>query len=386
MVARPPEAAKISACLDHLEASLADPAAALTALADVPPEILDAALRSLAQQRGQEALPLLRTLADRAPTKESRKLARRALYRLSQAGLELPTRTPKPVVAPPLPQPSRAWVSGIDGSGSRAVWILFEGSYGGRALCSLIINDQAGILEAGGGGISKKRLDAEIKALRDSPGISWAEIPTSRAVGLVFQALERHDSFSPLPREFARWRHVFTPVAGSEPAAAPAAPPDPSLLDEIRQDPTLIDRSAELLALPELGGWFLDPQLAHADALELLQARETRLVLSERIKAEWEAAILERVVEREFSPETRQRWARRLIEMSWIFHATERRHLAEIAYATALALEEPGRRLHRVPFVKAVAQRGLDLACEVALGRASASELSRAPRRAERSQ
>jgi len=385
MVARPPEAAKITACLGHLEAILADPATALTGLANIPPEILDAALRSLAQQRGPEALPLLSTLAERAPTKESRKLARRALYRLSQAGLELPTRTPKPAGAPPLPQPIRAWVSGIDGSGSRAVWILFEGSYGGRVLCSLVINDQVGILEAGGGGISKKRLDAEIKALRDSSGISWVEIPASRAVGLVVQALERHDSSSPLPREFARWRHLFTPGPSSELAAAPAVPPDPSLLDEIRRDPTLIDHSAELLALPELGGWFLDPQLAQADALELLQARETRLVLSERIRAEREAAILERVIEREFSPETRQRWARRLVEMSWIFHATERRRLAEIAYATALALEEPGQQLHRVPFVRAVAQRGLDLACELALGRASALELSRTPRRTERS-
>ncbi len=381
---RSPEAAKVSACLGRLEAGLADPVAAVTALADVPPEILDAALRSLTQQRGRDVLPLLSALADRGPTKESRKLARRALYRLSQAGFRLPARTAKPAVQRHPPRPLSAWVSGIDGSGSRGVWILLEGAYGGWELCSLIINDQAGILEAAGGAISKKRLDAELKALRDAEGLLWLEIPAFRAVGLVGEALARPDPPTPPPREFARWRHLFAPAAGAEKGPV-AAPPDPPWLDEIRHDLTLVDHSAELLELPELGAWFLDPELVQADAVELLQARESRLVLSEQIKAEREGAIVERVIGREFSGEARERWARRLIEMSWIFHTTTRRRLAQIAYATALALSEPTRPLHHIPFVRALAQRGLELACEVALGRVSASKVSRAPRRAERS-
>lgn len=121
MVALPPEAATVSACLGQLEACLADPASAVTTLADVPPAILEAALRSLTQRRSREALPLLRTLADQAPTKEARKLARRALYRLAQSGLQLPVTTPKPVVGRQPERPLRAWGSGIDGRGSRAV-------------------------------------------------------------------------------------------------------------------------------------------------------------------------------------------------------------------------------------------------------------------------
>lgn len=384
MVARPPEAAQVSACLGRLEACLADPAAVLTALADVPPEVLDAALRSLAQRRGQDALLLLTTLADRAPTKESRRLARRALYRLAQAGHARPTKPSRPAVERRAARALRAWVSGIDGSGSRGLWILFESGYGGRELCSLILNDRAGILEVSGGAVFKKRLDAELRALREAHKLSWVEVPASRAVALVAEALQHQAPSSPLPPEFARWRPLFAPAPDAGPAAQ-AAPPEPPWLDEIRQDPTLLDHSAELLELPELGGWFLDPEAAQADAVELLQARESRLVVSEQIKAEREAAILERVIEREFSPEIRQRWARRLREMSWIFDATERRRPAQIAYATALALEEASRALHHVPFARTLAQRGLELACEAALGRVSASEISRAPRRAERS-
>ncbi len=384
MVARSPEAAKVSACLGRLEAGLLDPVATVTALADIPPEILDAALRGLTQQRGQDVLPLLSALADRGPTKDARKLARRALYRLAQAGFRLPAKTAEPAVKARVPHAARAWASGIDGSGSRGVWILLEGAYGGWELCSLIINDRAGILEATGGAISKKRLNAELKALGDAGGLPWVEIPAFRAVGLVVEALERHDPTAPPPREFARWRALFAPAVGAEEGSV-AASSDPSWLEEIRHDLTLVDHSAELLELPELGGWFLDPELVQADAVELLQARESRLVLSEQIKAEREAGIVERVVGREFSGEVRQRWARRLIEMSWIFQATERRRLAQIAYAAAFALTESSRPLHHIPFVRALAQRGLELACEVALGRVSASEVSRAPRQAQRS-
>jgi len=56
--------------------------------------------------------------------------------------------------------------SGIDGSGSRAAWILFEGGLGGGLrLCSLILNDEAGIMDAAGGPIARKRLEAELRGL-----------------------------------------------------------------------------------------------------------------------------------------------------------------------------------------------------------------------------
>lgn len=369
--------AVVSACLARLEALLGEAVPAFEELAAFSPESLDTALRQFAQSRRADALPLLTSLAERAPRKELRKAARRALYRLAQSGVEAPPGAPRPTVGRQPERPVRAWLSGIDGSGSRAVWIVFEGSYRQLSLCSVVVNDQAGIVKAGGGGISKKWLEIELKAIRDTQKLPWMEAPAEVAVGLVEEAL----SLGPAPAEFARWRQFFSGVSDHPRPRAGHWETEP-LAEEARQDQTLLDHSAELLDLPDLAGWFVDPGAVQSDAVNLLEARGSPIVVSDQIKAEREAGITDRVIDREFSPEARTRWARRLLEMAWIFHATERPREAKIAYATALALHDLEKPPRHLPFVKTLAQRGLELATRVALGQLSAQEVSRAPQRA----
>ncbi len=374
---RPAEDEAILACLATLEATLAGTAAHSESLDDYSPRALEAALGALARRGDDPALRLVTALAESAPSKQTRKAARRVLYRLTQAGITLPRAAAKPVVERQPERALRAWVSGVDGTGSRAVWILFEGGFGGLVLCALILNDQVGVLESAGGAISKKRLEGELKSLRQSQKLPWLEMPPERATALVAEALALHARRgTEPPAEFSRWR----PFLGA--AAGPARPMIGEVLtaSDVQKDPTLLDRSAELLERPELASWFLDPGALGSEALELLQARESRLVVSDQIKAEREAAVVERVVERAFTAEARGLWARRLLEMAWIFHATGRLEEARLAYATALALDDPERAAPRIPFARGLAQRGLAFASEVALGRLSAAEVSRAPR------
>lgn len=379
MVARPAEDEAVQACLATLEATLGGSSAPPDSLDAFAPELLEAALGALAQREGNDALQLLTALAEGRGGKQARKAARRVLYRLTQAGVTLPRPEPAPVVKRRAARALRAWVSSVDGTGSRAVWILFEAGPGALALCALILNDQVGILEAAGGAISKKRLEGELRALRESQKLPWLELSPERASGLVAEALGLHARLgTEPPAEFSRWRAFF-----GNAAAEPARPLISEVLEagEVMSDPTLLDHSAELLCQPELASWFLDPAALEGDALELLQAKESRLVLSDQLKAEREAAIVERVVDRCFIPEARHLWARRLADMAWIFHATGRPREAPIAYATALALQDPARAPHRLPFARGLAQRGLAVASEVALGRVKAAEVSRAPRR-----
>jgi len=371
MVAPPAEDEAALACLAALEASLAGAGALPDSLADVPPRTLEAALEALAKRRGPEALPLVTAVAERARTKAARKAARRVLYRLEQGGVTLPRAAPKPVVERRPEQVLRAWASGVDGSGSRAVWILFEGAFGGWALCALIVNDQAGVLEAAGGAISKKRLEGELRALRESQKLPWVEIPPARATALVAGALALHARLgTEPPAEFARWRPFFAD-------ARPPAEPEPPQID----DPTLLDHSRELLDLPEQASWFLDPGDLQSAALELLQARESRLVLSDEQKAERETAIVERVVDQAFTPEARRLWAGRLMEMAWIFDATGREREGRVCRATSHALEDLERSPRHLPFARGLAERGLAFASEVALGRVSAAQVSRVPQK-----
>src|SRR5438445_561863 len=234
-----------AACRAVLEAALADPArldaVARQTLAAASAPTLESALRDFAAAHGAAALPVLATLAADEAARDMRRAARRALYRLSQQGVTVPAKPPRRAVVERRPeQPGRAWLSGIDGTGSRAVWVLFEGGFGGTALCSLIVNDTAGILDVAGGAITKKRLEEELKSLRASQKLPWIEVPPARAVGAVAEALALHARLgtSP-PAAFERWKPLFENLrgggrggqAGAGPVARAAAA---ALADESR--------------------------------------------------------------------------------------------------------------------------------------------------------
>ena len=364
------------ACLLSLEGALA--AGGLPDLGECTAAVLGGALQALVKRHGAAAAPLLRAIADQAQPKDIRKTARLAIYRLGQAGIVVPPLPGRSPIAPTIrleaERPARAWLSGIDGTGSRAVWILFEGGVGGGlALCSLILNDEAGVLESAGGAITRKRLDAELRALREHQKLPWVETDPPRACALVADALDLHArAGTEPPREFSRWRRLFV-VRAADPAGGGGNP----LPAEV--DAHLLDRSGELLDLPELLGWFVDPGSIHEESLALLQARESRLVVSDQIKAEREAAIVDAVIDKLFTGAARPRWAKRLSEMALIFRATGRDEPARLAECAAGALLDEARAARLIPLVRDLALHGLEMGGEVALGRVKLAEVSRAP-------
>jgi hypothetical protein len=314
----------------------------------------------------EDALAVLVRLSETGQG-DARRAARRALYRLSQRGITPPRKAaPRPVVERREERPLRAWISAIDGSGSRAMWIVFDGAFGGLELCSLIVNDTAGILEVAGGGITKKRLETELASLRAAQKLPWIETDPARARALGAQALALHATLGTSPPSgFARWQRHFE-VALPPPPVVPADP-----------DGALVARGAELLDAPEMAGWFLEPTDVQAEAVELLQTQESSLVVSDQVKGEREDALITRVVERELGDVARHRWALRLLEAALVFDATERGELATIARAAAGALEHAGAAVAAQPFARALARRALEVAGEVATGRLPAATASR---------
>ena len=107
--------------------------------------------------------------------------------------------------------------------------------------------------------------------------------------------------------------------------------------------------------------------------------KNSRLVVSVRVKAEPEAAIVDRAIEKAFAGPARGRWARRLGEMALVFQATAREEPAAPARAAAAALCDEALPAQSIPRVRAMAARGLELGGEVTLGRVQAAEVSRAP-------
>jgi len=372
---RPSTGDREAECLGILERALA--AQELPDLGQCA-DILDGVLLTLVKRHGTVAAPLLQAIAEQGRARAIRKAARLALYRMKLAGAEVPPPPNRSAVPPVVKirteQPVRAWLSGIDGTGSRAVWMLFEGGFGGRfSLCSLILNDEAGILESAGGAITRKRLDHELRELREHQKLPWVETDPARAEALVGEALALHAVLgTDPPSGFDRWRRLF---AGLPENTGKASTPVP----RSDVDSYLLDRTAELLELPELAGWFVDPGSIHEDSLALLQARESRLVVSDQIKAEREAAIVDAVIDKQFIGGARLRWARRLQEMAFIFRATDREEPARLADCAAAALADEARSVRAIPLVRGLALRGLAMGAEVALGRVPLAEVSRAP-------
>jgi hypothetical protein len=340
-------------------------------LSGLPDDLVDRVVASFADEHEAGALPLLTGLAAAGTDRGVRRAARRALYRLAQRGITpAAPAAPRPIVPRRSERAIHAWLSGVDGSGSRATWIVFEGAYGGLRLCSLILNDTAGITEVAGGDIARRRLDRELAALRESQKLPWVETDPARAVGLVAEALAVHAAASTSPpAAFAPWRALFASAPAAEPPALPDTP-----------DGALLERSATLLERPELAGWFLDPESVQSDAVDLLETRESRLVLSDQLKAEREAAIVDRVIERELDESSRRLWSRRLAEMALVLDGAGAPEPAASARAVAAALASSTFEPRRLPFVRALASRGLEIAGEVTLGRVSAAEVSRKPK------
>lgn len=396
----------VATALDALVGGEPDEEIVAGALTTIPAGEVPGALRALAKTHGPAALPVLRgALAGRpawaaaaaaalgtlprpdvaealaaaartATDKQVRTAARRALYRLRQAGV-VPAAPAAARPVPARPRPARAWLSAVDGTGSRGLWLLLEGPLGEHVLCSAVLNDEVGLLDFAGEPIAKKRLEERRRALATESPLPWVEAPPAWAHHLLVEARSRHqDTGAPIPHDAARWLDALGP-----PPAALAPPIQARVTATALADPTLLEQSAEVLALPEQASWFLDPPGVQTEALELLQTQESRLVVSDQIKAERVAALVDRVIEAQLTPEARRRWQRRLEENAFVLAETGRPLDAGRALAAAQALADPERVTRHIPFVRALVERSLELAGEVTLGRLSADEASRRPRR-----
>ena len=373
------------------------------ALATIPTGELEAALRWLARQHGAAALPILRrcltgraeraiaaaqalgtlplpeaanaleAVERRAATKAVRTAARRALYRLRQAGVDRRPAAPPPRT--PRVGLGEAWVSAVDGTGGRGLWLTLAGPYGERTLLAAMLSDETGLIDFSSGAIAKKRVDAHLRALRAESPLPWVTVPARWAWATLVAAAERaRATGGPVPAELDQWiERLGTPAV--EPAPIYARLPAVAA-----EDPALIERSASLLALPEFTGWFLDPASVSSESLEWLQARESRLVVSDQIKAERHAALVDRIIETRFDAPTRRLWQGRLEDQAYVLLDLGRATEAASAVAVARALGDRADTLRRIPFLRVLVERSLEIAGEVATGRLSAEMASRAPR------
>jgi hypothetical protein len=303
----------------------------------------------------EDSREILRGLEASAQDRIVKKEVKRALYRLQQRGISIPTGS-APVVAPLLASTVEGFVSPIDGRGDQLVWLL-KPRPGGLLHLFGVINDPEGMREADVTVVSRKALKALRAELKSKHELEVVEASWRYCDFLLSRAFRwARDGQRRIDGDFPALRSQLL----KDPAAEELAPLVLSHVDAAAVPPlSETSRVAQLLEEKEFRTWFFGPAELKPYLDELNGVRESPLVLDERQQSERFGAIIDRAVEELFGGALQQSWVRRIYEMAYFFWATRRAESAKLAIATARALSDSQQGGRGILFCEQLARASL---------------------------
>jgi hypothetical protein len=305
---------------------------------------------ALGEVGGEPAGRALAQRAAAAPERELRKALRRALFRLAQRGVAVPSVEEAPGPRPIASGPDlEALISAFDGRGDRLCWLLRPQVGGGTLLLAAEVNEPEGLRDVRIAEVSRKELRAIRNRVQREAGFRLVGADWRTVDALLVEGQTRSGT-SDRAHDYLRLRPrlvTVPPVAAAEPRSALA--PLPS--DDDR--PALLAQSAELLALPELRSWWPSREAAAPFVDEIGAVRDSPLVLSPIQQEERIQAILARAAAALYPHDV---VARRLDGTAYVLAETGRVAAARQVLAVAQALRAGERD---VPLLRALVQQGL---------------------------
>jgi len=368
-MARAPDVPR--AALDRLESrglSAAEPLRALDALearwggeADLEAIVVALVAASDAPEAGERLARLAPGTTDKTVKRE----IKRALYRLEQRGLWRAPEAPPPPATHELLGPAEdepeAWLSAIDPSGSRLLWMARRvGS--GMASLSALLNETQGLQEFYAGETSRKALRQAQRDLSARSGVQLVEAPWAHADALLTRAVEA-TADPARATEVGRARREIVP----RPQPSPPRPPIDSLLDRraAASADAALAASAGALSEKELAGWLLPRDWIEPALRDVDDAQESVVIVSPQQREERLREALVRAAQDVFAaPGRRELFAARLEETAYL---VARRGRLDIALALVAATEaaRAGRPIGEVPVLAQIATRSFALALEL---------------------
>src|SRR5438067_8297942 len=124
----------------------AEPSERERLLLDADPGELEAAVNELGKTREIAAAEVLASIEQVVDDRTLRKAARRELHRLRSVGIEPPPGVVAAIDAEPSRghaplEPTDLWITEIDPSGTRALWLVGDRPLGGIWFAALLLND-----------------------------------------------------------------------------------------------------------------------------------------------------------------------------------------------------------------------------------------------------
>ncbi len=334
----------------------------------IEPELDAPLLEWIAAQGSNEAVEVLQRFLAAADDKESVKQAKKALHRLRSQGVKVEESaaggehgaTFSMAIGSGSLEDARAYVTSVDGRGSRLVWVVWRAPSGGSRLLQAVVDDTTGIREAEVATVTRKGFREYVEQMQSSQTVILEQVPVERASAILAGAA--HEVISDgreLPAGFRTW----ATVAGVEPG--PAGPPDiyeHLAATEVGADEALIDASMTLLREPHFQSWALEGAAIDAAAEEIHQAETSTLMISdEQRRARMQDAISD-AVSKSFDDPARKRYRGRLEIMAGMLWDRGQHEEARQALAAAIGLTEIDDLFQGHAFARAVAHRGVWLA------------------------
>ena len=306
------------------------------------------------------AMDALAAIEKKASEKEVKKEVRRSLFKLSQRGLAIP-RVENTAAGPARPFSTlapgiEAYMSSVDGSGGRLIWIVKPQINRGLQTIQAMVNDREGLQRVGGAHIPRKELRKMAEEIKTQHNITMISVPWEYADAVIYDAYEKAKARG--RGGIDNFHELRTIINAGKPA--PQEHPVYRKLDAgtVREG-AWRELSRRLLDEPELQYWILDPDWIEPFLAQLQEAQSSRLVLNPLQKEERLAGIVRDAVKTICSGENGPILQRRLEDMALYFNETGRGDQARLALAVALQVGEGGPGPLDVSFLTGLVQKGI---------------------------
>ncbi|NOT56205.1 MAG: hypothetical protein HOP18_16515 [Deltaproteobacteria bacterium] len=304
-----------------------------------------------------EVAQLLVEWEEKASDKELRHEIRRSLYKMSQKGLVAKRESPTPAIFAPL-EPE-GYLSPIDGSGDRLLWIVKPKAGGGLHYLSAVVNEPGGLQYFDFAEINRKKLRQMREDFATRMHMRLVEAPWRYCDAVMYEGYERAKTREDKDADayLAFRTHLFT--APAQPVEVPLS----TYLDTeaIAADAILLQTSALMLHEPEFQSWLLDHERGHHYTDKISQVQESPLILNRFQQQDRLQTVIDSATIEVFEGEAGVAYARRLEETALYLAVAARIEAAKRALAVSLALKRSTQGGKGIPFCEELIRQSIAL-------------------------
>lgn len=286
------------------------------------------------------AVEALSTIEKETSDKDVKREVKRSFFKLAQRGLALPKEAPSESTAKAVftrAAEIEAYMSSVDGSGGRLVWIAKVQPNRGLLLIQGMLHDRDGLLRIAGTQVRRKELRNMADDIKKQHKVTMVPVPWDYADQILYDGYERAKARGQSGLEnFHELRSIVN-------AAKPKEQPHPiyrRLNPDEARDGAWREQSRRLLDEPELRYWILSDDWLQAFLPHIEEAQSSRLVLNPVQKEERLAAIVRDAVKALCAGDNAKLFQRRMEDMALYFAETGRPEVAKLALAVALQAGE----------------------------------------------